>query len=65
MSDLFLNILLYIFEAKKRCLKKSLNKLTLAADSLKLFFYISMGEVNYRTIAAFIIWNQFVSFLSY
>ena len=32
---LVLNVLVYIFEVKKRCKKKSLNKLPLTADSLK------------------------------
>ena len=33
--DLVLNVLLYIFIAKKGCKKKSLNKSSLAADLLK------------------------------
>ena len=36
ISNLFLIVLLYIVEAKKRCKKKSLNILSLAADLLKL-----------------------------
>ena len=34
----FLNVLLNIFKAKKICKKKSLDKLILAADSLKTHF---------------------------
>ena len=34
LSDLILIVLLYIFEAKKGCTTKSLNKLSLAADLL-------------------------------
>ena len=39
ISDLFLIVLIYIFEAKKGCKKKSLNKLSLAADLLKSNMY--------------------------
>ena len=35
IPSLVLNVLVYLFEVKKRCKKKSLNKLPLAADSLK------------------------------
>ena len=37
---LVLNVLLYFIEAKKRCKKTSLNKLSLAADLLKKTHYI-------------------------
>ena len=35
ISNLVLNVLLCIFDAKKGCKKKSLNKFSLAADLLK------------------------------
>ena len=34
ISDLFLIVLIYIFESEKGCKEKSLNKLSLAADLL-------------------------------
>ena len=36
ISNLFLNVLLYIIEAKKGCKRKSLNILSLEADLLKV-----------------------------
>ena len=44
MLNLVLNVLLCIFDAKKECKKKSLNKFSLAADLLKLGYYRFSGN---------------------
>ena len=50
MSNLFLNGLLYIVEAKKGCKKKSLNILSLAAYLLKVKIIIQVKFTHLYTL---------------